>query len=100
MPGFDGLVGKGLEKEITQLRKDLLGDGDADAMRELPKTGLSPKEIVEKLKTAKVRVFFYISRVFHNSQGGGSTTNDSSSGSSFSHPKYPPLPLPILVGHV
>lgn len=58
MPGFDGLVGKGLEKEITQLRKDLLGDGDADAMRELPKTGLSPKEIVEKLKTAKVRVFF------------------------------------------
>jgi hypothetical protein len=31
LPGFDALVGKGMEKELAMIRKDLLGDGDKDA---------------------------------------------------------------------
>ena len=55
MPGFEGLVDKGIEKELIQIRKDLLGDGDVDALHSIPKTGLSQKDIVTKLKAAKVR---------------------------------------------
>jgi len=53
MPGFEGLVDKGIEKELIQIRKDLLGDGDVDALHSIPKTGLSQKDIVTKLKAAK-----------------------------------------------
>jgi len=74
LPGFDGLVGKGIEKEITQLRKDLLGDGDADAQTAIPKIGLTHAEIREKLVAAKGAAVGYASGkmwggIYHEESG-------------------------------
>jgi len=33
LPGMNALVGKGMEKEMAMIRKDLLGDGDKDAQQ-------------------------------------------------------------------
>ena len=59
MPGFGGLVEKGLEKELTQIRKELLGDGDSDAWRAIPRKALRRAEVVKKLRDAKGQAVGY-----------------------------------------
>ena len=53
VPGFEGLVDKGLESELATIRTELLGDGDSDAWKAIPAKGLGKNEVLKKIRSAK-----------------------------------------------
>lgn len=53
VPGVGGVVQGELAKEVASIEKNLLGDGDADAISALPVTGLNASEVTQRLSTLK-----------------------------------------------
>eukprot|EP00615_Pteridomonas_danica_P002513 CAMPEP_0114346224 /NCGR_PEP_ID=MMETSP0101-20121206/12882_1 /TAXON_ID=38822 ORGANISM="Pteridomonas danica, Strain PT" /NCGR_SAMPLE_ID=MMETSP0101 /ASSEMBLY_ACC=CAM_ASM_000211 /LENGTH=495 /DNA_ID=CAMNT_0001482711 /DNA_START=106 /DNA_END=1593 /DNA_ORIENTATION=+ len=85
LPGFDNLLGKGLEKELKTIREGLLGDGDADANVSIPKQGLSNSDILSKLKSVKGLATGYASGkawggVYHEENGSLTTIQNEAWG--------------------
>ena len=53
IPGVAGALEVALQKEVAQIEKNMLGDGDATAVTAVPELGQTPDEIIDAVSALR-----------------------------------------------